>query len=281
MVTKTLTGLTPFDQRFGGVFQGRVMLVTARQGSGKTMLGLQFLHQALAQGERALMLSATPSRDIAILAKSIGMPVDTAVEAGELLLLEYNDYIPGRDAEQNIMLPPESFAQLQLAMEEHGIHRVVLDTVLPWLTFTSSEHMAEHVFSFIRAFERIGVTALFTCPRPASTGAQRIHKLLSNNVPVAVSLMLDPATGQGQWVTNKYLGESTLAPPFSCSLERGKGIVLQGGDVPQRESHAATPFSTLQDTSAVVPEPVRRTHSASPFASVVLDRPRAEGNTRR
>jgi len=113
MITKTLTGVPFFDEHYGGIYRGRTMLVSGRAGSGKTVLGLQFIQQGIKQNERCLILSGRPMNDLIIFAESLKLPVSEAVEAGNLILLEYRDYIPGRDSEEYITLPPDGFFQFK------------------------------------------------------------------------------------------------------------------------------------------------------------------------
>jgi len=55
MIGKTPIGVPFFDAEYGGVYPNRVVLVTGRAGTGKTVLGLQFIDQGLRQHERALI----------------------------------------------------------------------------------------------------------------------------------------------------------------------------------------------------------------------------------
>ncbi len=58
MIDKTRLGLSCFDERYGGLYRKRAALCVGRQGSGKTLLGVQALLQSVKEGERGLMLSA-------------------------------------------------------------------------------------------------------------------------------------------------------------------------------------------------------------------------------
>jgi len=294
MSSKAPTGIRFFDERFGGAYEHRMMLVTGRAHSGKTICGLQFIQEGLSRAERGLILSATPSSDLALLARGVGIDVDLALESGALILLEYFDFIPGRDSESSIMLPPECFAQLQDVVERNGIDRMVIDTVVPWITFSGRAHQAEHIFSFVRAFERMGTTAVFTCPKPKSAAAQRAHKYLVHNVPVAVTLDYDPDTGRRGWTTNKYLGRADIRESFPLIITAEEGLTRPNPGTPDPgqavPSTAETPsslnqgirFSDLdmeaklqrpsrQPARGAVPPPNRPKTGGGSFARVVLD----------
>ncbi len=258
------TGVGFFDDRFGGVYAGRCWVLCGPSGSGKSAVGLQFLTQGIRHGERCLLLSPQPAADVAIWASSFGTEVERSIEEGDFVVLEYNDYVPGRDKETDLTLPPEGFLQLQEIIDTNAIKRVVLDTALPWVMTRSVEMMAEHVFSFVRAFDRLRCTTLLTLPRPVSPIATRLKNSIDDVVPVSVNLAIDSATGQRSWLTTKYLGESRLDPAVPYVVLPGKGA--QAG----RETPPAT--APAEPQAAPVAPAVR--HEAAPgkvrFSSVVL-----------
>jgi len=206
MINKVSTGIEDFDLQYGGVFENRPTLVCGAKGTGKTTFGLNFLNEGLKKDERCLLLSTTNSKDLVILGESLGMPVNASVDVNKLFLLEYNTFVPGRDADEDIMLPPDGFMQLQNLIEEQVIERVVIDTVLPWVAIKEYNRLAEHIFSFVRAFERINVSCLFTIPKPVSTPAVRLRRLLEQNLPICLTLKRDKGNGKHYLNVDKYIG---------------------------------------------------------------------------
>ncbi len=282
MIGKTPIGVPFFDAEFGGVYPNRVSLVTGRAGSGKTILGLHFLDQGLRQHERALMLSARPAQDLVITAESLGMSFAPSIESGALTLLEYNEFVPGRDHEANINLPPDGFIQLKEVIEQQAVNRVVIDTVLPWITLSDSAHLPEHIFSLVRAFERLGVTALFTLPKPVSTTAGRLRKLVEDVVPVSLTLLREPDAPSRQMLVTKYLGVNARPEGFAYDIVAQKGFVLYQ-PAPQESPALGAPtfFASAAARTAPVMAPEVAPVAPPPappagkgrisFASMVLD----------
>jgi len=229
MVTKTLTGVPFFDEHYGGIYRGRAMLVSGKADSGKTILGLQFIQQGIKQNERCLILSGQPMNDLLIFAEALKLPMSEAVEAGNLILLEYHDYIPSRDSEEYITLPPDGFLQFKEIIDAHAVQRIVLDTVLPWVSIRPQTNLAEHVFSFVHAFERIGVTTLMTMPKPASLPSIRLKNALEEIVPVSATLSTTPNSNEQTWITTKYLGEMKLDQGTPYQITPGVGIAEKTG----------------------------------------------------
>ena len=175
MPAKTFTGVSFFDEEYGGLFHGRTALVTGRSGTGKSVLGLQFIGQGLQQRERCLLISSRAISEILAIAVKLDTPFQTAIDTGDLFILEYRT---DGNREENILLPPESFLQLKELVETHTIQRIVIDTILPWMTLPDPDYLPEHIFSLIRALEQLRATTLLTLPEPASSATARVRNIL-------------------------------------------------------------------------------------------------------
>ncbi len=274
---KELTGIEFFDVSCGGVYAGRCWLLCGPSGSGKSAISLQFLAQGIRSGQRALLLSARPAADSAIWAAAYGPEMEHAVDSGELTLLEYSHYVPGRDRETNMMLPTEGFLELQDIIESQAIRRMAIDTVVPWVAAARPDLVSEHVFSFVRAFERLRCTTLLTLPRPVSPPAVRIKNALDDVVPISVTLSVDPKMGQKTWTTTKYLGATRTFLPTPYVLVPGRGAV-EGTEQPQPESSSAaaqTDVTAGSPPHAVAPSTTPSAGTSAPpsrvrFSQVLL-----------
>lgn len=124
------TGLKGMDEVLGGGFMpGGFYLVCGPAGAGKTTLGLQFLRDGAARGERVLYLSLDHSRKtLQHIARSHGWSLDgVAVHAGEdggTWPAAGQTIFAGIDVEL-----AEHFGALYRAVETAAPRRVVLDSV--------------------------------------------------------------------------------------------------------------------------------------------------------
>lgn len=228
MITKTLSGIPLLDEAYGGVYSGRGFLVSGRAGSGKTLMTLQFMRQGFSQDERALVLSTMPANDFTICAEGLGFPLAMEIDQGRLILLEYQSFVPGRGMGTASTLPPEGFDQLREIIDLNSIKRVVLDTVLPWVALPKPERLAEHVFSFVRSFDRLGVTTMMTIPKPVSSMAFRLKKALEDVVPICMILNTGATPAAMTWQVSKYLGEKKLSMPEAYVIEKSRGLIPAG-----------------------------------------------------
>ncbi len=233
MIDKTRLGISFFDERFGGIFRKRSALCIGRQGSGKTIAALQALLQSVKEGERGLMLSAWRAHDLTIIADRMGLPLADALRKGQITLLEYSDIMPGPQFEQDLTLPPGSFMEFQSIIESGGIRRVVIDTILPWVAISQEDKLTKHIYSFVQALDRMGITAILTIPRPVSPLAHTLKNRLEEQIPVVFTLDRDPQ-GRYTLLLNKYLGETTLPPPVPFIIARGAGIIRAPKKIPEQ-----------------------------------------------
>ncbi len=278
MTAKIRTGIDFFDQIHGGSHRNRALLICGRSGSGKSLAGLQFIAQGFKEGARCLLLSGRPAADVIIYGEGIGLKLGDAAEKGSLIVLEYNDYIPGPNAESHLRLPPEGFVQLQEMIEANGVQRLVLDTCLPWVTLPTTEALATHCFSFIRSLDRLGVSTLLTLPKPVSPAAFKLKSILEDIVPITVTLLWNEADGKRTWMVNKYLGEAKLDDGTEFTITPGIGLKAAQHDSvsdqqPMRASGSPAPTTVPESTLEPWPpadEDVSGKRRVS-FADVILE----------
>jgi KaiC/GvpD/RAD55 family RecA-like ATPase len=274
MTDKTPFGIDLIDSRYGGVFRGRPFLVSGPSKSGKTAAAFHFLRKGLRLRERCLILTARPAADVLAEAEGLGMGFADAAREGQVILLEYGDDVPGRHSETQIMLPPDSFMQLASVISDQAVMRLVLDTCVPWVAVNSPDHLEEHVFSFIRSLDRMGVTTMLTMPKAASLASAKLYKMIEAQVPI--SLTLDPASRGGDRLilVNKYLGmDDKIGAEIPFAISHNLGITapdqvkesadLAKGKAESTESEATSEKTIISEESAsesALPTVDRRSH---------------------
>ena len=266
MIDKTRLGIPLFDDRYGGIYRRRSALCIGRQGSGKTIAAIHFLMQSIKEGERGLLLSAWRAHDLAIIAQQMGFPLSEAVDKGQVALLEYANIMPTPEFEKNLTLPPGSFMEFQDIVESNSFHRVAIDTVLPWVAIPQKDKLAKHIFSFIQAIERMGVTTLLTMPKPVSPLAFTLKNRLEEQVPIVFTLEVDDQERHTMFV-NKYLGENTLPPPVPFVITPGAGIIRAPKSVASSPAAPWTkPAAPSHSSPAPEPAPDRITPAPQPYS---------------
>ncbi|UWG48992.1 RecA-superfamily ATPase implicated in signal transduction [Halanaeroarchaeum sp. HSR-CO] len=119
-LTKLSSGVPELDQLLnGGLSRGTVTALSGPTGAGKTTTGVQFLKEAVAQGERAVLYEFEEStRTLLDRARAINIPIEPMVERGDLSVVE---------------VPPDAYTvdefghMVRTAVEEAGVDVVMID----------------------------------------------------------------------------------------------------------------------------------------------------------
>ncbi len=166
----------------GGIAKGRVSFIAGNSGTGKTILGLKFLHEGLRTGERCLyiatdthpgplinkvgesfkwnlmsltVMDAVPSRSL----YSTVYPVRDVTAKGELRdVSELN-----KNVEKGELTLESLQSKLELEYKENRFDRVVIDSLTTLKRFGIEDERRNPVFAkLVRFFVEQGSTAIFT-----------------------------------------------------------------------------------------------------------------------
>ncbi len=145
------------DMILGGVPKRSLMTAIGSAGTGKTTFGLQFLNEALRNGERAVYITLEESQTAIIeTAEEKGWPFEQ-YEADDLLVVLALDPIEMANSLASIR------NDLPRLIDEFGAERLVLDSVsLLEMMYDHPARRRSEVFDFTRALKEAGVTTMLT-----------------------------------------------------------------------------------------------------------------------
>ncbi|MEO6390499.1 MAG: ATPase domain-containing protein [Pyrinomonadaceae bacterium] len=152
------SGIAELDEMMGGgIPEGDSLLVSGSSGTGKSLLGTQFIVEGLRRGEPGIvaMFEERPEEYTAR-AASFGLDLRTPQETGKLKLL----YIRPLDLSVD-----ETVGEIIDAVREMGAKRLVIDSLAGFEMALAPGFRAdfrESLYRMIAALTRVGVTILST-----------------------------------------------------------------------------------------------------------------------
>jgi len=158
------TGMTEFDALLGGgVERGSSVLVLGPAGTGKSIMTLTFVRNAIARGERAAMFVFDEERGLLIeRAKGLGIDLQAMIDA-ETLVLEQVDAAE--------LTPGEFSERVRVCVETHGARTVVLDSLNGYQAAMPGENaLVLHVHELLQYLNRRGATTFLTVAQHGLVG---------------------------------------------------------------------------------------------------------------
>ncbi|HEX2969835.1 MAG TPA: circadian clock protein KaiC [Bacteroidales bacterium] len=165
---KSPTGISGLDEiTFGGLPAGRATLVAGSAGSGKTLLGMEFLVRGATEfGENGVFMAfeETDSELIANV-ESLGFRLNELVKQKKIVLDHV--HIDPREIEETGEYDLEGlFIRIEYAVKSNGAKRVVLDTIESLFSgFSNPAILRAELRRLFRWLKDKGLTAIITGER--------------------------------------------------------------------------------------------------------------------
>lgn len=172
------TGVDLIDDSLGGLLPGRPYFAFGGDGTGKTLLGLQFLCAGIERGEPGLLLTLERPDDLLPQAERMGFHLEQALDDGRFLLLEYD-----RNATENILRFgwKPFLEQIRELGHRSGVRRAVFDPVHPLVAGNIEEGRLRYDMRyFVENLEEWGWTTLFLNERGATQGHPSFYRVFSD-----------------------------------------------------------------------------------------------------
>ncbi|MFB6068935.1 MAG: KaiC domain-containing protein, partial [Halobacterium sp.] len=151
-------GIEGLDEMIqGGLPERSLMVALGEAGTGKTTFGLQFLHEAIENGERAVFITLEESRERVVQsATDKGWEFERHVEEGNLAVVDI-DPIEMANSLTSIR------NELPRLVEEFGASRLVLDSVsLLEMMYDDQSKRRTEIYDFTKSLKEAGVTTMLT-----------------------------------------------------------------------------------------------------------------------
>jgi circadian clock protein KaiC len=187
----------------GGIERGTISIFSGPSGIGKTTLGMQFMKEAAARGERSVVYAFEEHRDTLLhRCDSIGIPVRTMIEAGTLSVVQV----------EPLRFSPAEFALLvRREVEESGARIVMIDGIAGYRLTLAGDNLVTQLHALGRYLKNMGVTVILINEVESITGDFRATEAgvsyLCDNLVFLRYLEIDGELRRAIGVLKKRLGD--------------------------------------------------------------------------
>lgn len=149
----------------GGVYNGSITLTVGISGTGKSVIGVQFLIEGAKQGKKGLHITLDEHpKQILRNAKSLGLPLEQHVKNGEIII----QYESPLELEMDV-----HFEKIMRLIEEHNIERVVVDSLAAYENSNPKE-AHQFIYALSTHFKNKLITAICNYESPELLGLTQI-----------------------------------------------------------------------------------------------------------
>jgi len=266
-VDRIISGIDLLDYGAGGLMPHKVYLVRGGSGTGKTLLGLQYLTRGLELQEPGVLITDQKPETVLAQAHAIGFAIDESVRRGQLSILNPSTrYFELVESPADVMAIIEELAD---HVKKMGAKRLVIDPVFTLINTSYSSHFALSITqSLINALEDLPVTTLLIATQGDDYAENNpIVRQLEQNAFAVVDLSNDAATGGRRMslANCKYASNEDLSSHYR--ILNGRGLINYRGE-DEKVSDVTKPWEQTGETKRSVllvganPETIKRVKDA-------------------
>lgn len=156
----------------GGLYEGSITMVTGISGTGKTVLGVQFLTSAIQAGHKALIVTLDEHpKQLIRNARTLGFDLEAQLASGKLFL----HYESPLELELDV-----HFDSVVKLVEKEGISCVVFDSVAVYESATA-DRTSDFLYALADYMKHRLATVLFNYESPELLGVSQISEELKGS----------------------------------------------------------------------------------------------------
>ncbi len=188
---KLPTGIKGFDEiARGGIPEGRTTMISGTSGSGKTILGAQFLYSGIKNYDQNgvfLTFEEIP-KDIIRNVRSFGWNFQNLLDEDKLAFVDGTLSPDQHVIEAGIFDLSAMMARIEYAIKKVQAKRVVIDSIGAFLPRFVDKHLIRHeLYKIHSGLRNLGVTTLITLERideDGNAGRYGVEEFVADNVVI-------------------------------------------------------------------------------------------------
>jgi circadian clock protein KaiC len=257
LTARITTGVEGLDGLLnGGYYVGSTTLVVGISGTGKSVMGLQFIAEGARRGERSLMVTLDePMAHVIRNAATIGIDLPAEIERGMVRLWS--------ESPQEMEID-EHFAQLEGMIETFQPQRVLIDSMSSYTgTVASKEEFRDFFLAITRLMRSRGITSVYNYENPemlgiSSMGGEFRVSSLVDNILLLNWVELGDIFRKSLTVA-KARAMPTSRVTHECEIRPGSGLAVL-----PRQIHMAVPALPFASYFGLLSRAPERRSTASP-----------------
>lgn len=224
MLEQFESGLNVIDEKVGGLYNSSTYLVTGNTGTGKSILGLQFLMKGISKYQNGLLITDERPKNVVLQAESLGFDIRNAITNGNLIILEltekYSSYVQSLDDLKDM------YEEIDNCIAEHDIKRVVVDGFKTICVPNNDIQLAKEFLPFF--FDKLSsgeLTSIITADITNATNSDEAKNLLERLATGIIHLHQSQTQSLRHLIIRKMKGTPVESKPFDYFFVNNKGIV--------------------------------------------------------
>jgi circadian clock protein KaiC len=235
------TGIPGLDEvLLGGIRKKNTVLLEGAAGTGKTTLGLGWIHAGAAQHEEPGMIVSFELDQEKILRDAAGFDWDlkALIDAGQVKIIQTTPAVLMEELQSDDSV-------LAADIKKRGVRRLMIDGLTPLRLFAESHRptFREDMYLLVEGISRLGVTALMTAERGNAPGNRDEHERFVFDTVISLSRTEHHRRVMRRLTIEKSRGQDFMTGSHAMTIESGQGIRVY------RRAQAAPKPMTDQPTS--------------------------------
>ncbi|MGE5365619.1 MAG: RAD55 family ATPase [Bacteroidota bacterium] len=243
------SGISLVDQAWGGFYKGGTYLIIGPHKSGRTLLGLQYAMQAARNKEVCLYFTNMRPKDLMIHAASIDFDLQSYMNQNLIVVVRVAPPTDIYDLKNSDDYLIEYLKDIVTVVSQYTPNRVIFDELTPYIGFNNLDVLRSAFLQTIEEIEEKNITSLYLLGEPATTVAQSITEVLTQNVTASIYLQKkegQPKLQGGKITIIPNIGHTEGQFTAGYSIEPYKGVVddfrpaVPAAPIPSQASLSAT-----------------------------------------